>query len=154
MKATPDLYDEHGEALQSCWLQFRQFGGRESFEGDIVTVTCHEDNVVLKATLGEPGAGRVLVVDGGGSLQAALMGDMIAKLATDNGWEGVIINGVVRDSPMLATFGLGIKALGTNPRKSRKDGVGDRDVEVTFGGVAFRPGRHLVSDADGIVVLP
>lgn len=154
MQPTTDLYDEYEDRLQSCWLQLRQFGGRQAFEGRIVTVACHEDNVLLRSILGEPGRGKVLVVDGGGSLEAALMGDMIAKLATDNGWEGVVIHGAVRDSVMLGTFDIGIKALGTNPRKSRKEGLGERDVEVTFGGVTFVPGRHLVSDADGIVVLP
>lgn len=152
MKPTADLYDEHGDDLQSCTTQFRSFGARTSFEGAVTTVRCHEDNVVLKATLGEPGAGRVLVVDGGGSLAAALMGDLIADLGASNGWEGVVINGAVRDVEALSKINLGVKALGSNPRKSRKEGVGDRDVEVSFGGVTFTPGCHLYSDADGILV--
>jgi len=152
MKPTADLYDEHGDDLQSCTTQFRLFGARTSFEGVVTTVRCHEDNVVLKATLGEPGAGRVLVVDGGGSLAAALMGDLIADLGASNGWEGVVINGAVRDVEALSKINIGVKALGSNPRKSRKDGVGDRDVEVAFGGVTFTPGCHLYSDADGILV--
>ncbi|MGW3417527.1 ribonuclease E activity regulator RraA [Streptomyces phaeochromogenes] len=152
MKPTADLYDEHGDDLQSCTTQFRLFGARTSFEGVVTTVRCHEDNVVLKATLGEPGAGRVLVVDGGGSLAAALMGDLIADLGASNGWEGVVINGAVRDVEALSKINIGVKALGSNPRKSRKDGVGDRDVEVSFGGVTFTPGCHLYSDADGILV--
>ncbi|QGF22760.1 ribonuclease E activity regulator RraA [Raineyella fluvialis] len=153
MKPTPDLYDEYGDTLASCWLQFRQFGRRKAFEGTVTTVRCFQDNVLLKSVLGEPGRGRVLVVDGGGSLEAALVGDVIAGLGADNAWEGVIVNGVVRDSPALAEVDLGIKALGTNPRKSRKDGIGERDVPVTFGGVTFAPGAHLVSDEDGIVVF-
>jgi regulator of ribonuclease activity A len=152
MKPTADLYDEHGDDLQSCTTQFRLFGARTSFEGAVTTVRCHEDNVILKATLGEPGAGRVLVVDGGGSLAAALMGDLIADLGASNGWEGVVINGAVRDVEALSKINLGVKALGSNPRKSRKEGVGDRDVEVSFGGVTFTPGCHLYSDADGILV--
>ncbi|QQM46128.1 ribonuclease E activity regulator RraA [Streptomyces liliifuscus] len=152
MKPTADLYDEHGDDLQSCTTQFRSFGARTSFEGAVTTVRCHEDNVVLKATLGEPGAGRVLVVDGGGSLAAALMGDLIADLGASNGWEGVVINGAVRDVEALSKINLGVKALGSNPRKSRKEGVGVRDVEVSFGGVTFTPGCHLYSDADGILV--
>jgi len=152
MKPTADLYDEHGDDLQSCTTQFRLFGARTSFEGVVTTVRCREDNVVLKATLGEPGAGRVLVVDGGGSLAAALMGDLIADLGASNGWEGVVINGAVRDVEALSKINIGVKALGSNPRKSRKDGVGDRDVEVSFGGVTFTPGCHLYSDADGILV--
>ncbi|WP_326732345.1 ribonuclease E activity regulator RraA [Streptomyces phaeochromogenes] len=152
MKPTADLYDEHGDDLQSCTTQFRLFGARTSFEGVVTTVRCHEDNVILKATLGEPGAGRVLVVDGGGSLAAALMGDLIADLGASSGWEGVVINGAVRDVEALSKINLGVKALGSNPRKSRKEGVGDRDVEVSFGGVTFTPGCHLYSDADGILV--
>ncbi|MEU9895275.1 ribonuclease E activity regulator RraA [Streptomyces phaeochromogenes] len=152
MKPTADLYDEHGDDLQSCTTQFRLFGARMSFEGVVTTVRCHEDNVILKATLGEPGAGRVLVVDGGGSLNAALMGDLIADLGASSGWEGVVINGAVRDVEALSKINLGVKALGSNPRKSRKEGVGDRDVEVSFGGVTFTPGCHLYSDADGILV--
>ncbi|MEV2191121.1 ribonuclease E activity regulator RraA [Streptomyces phaeochromogenes] len=152
MKPTADLYDEHGDDLQSCTTQFRLFGARTSFEGVVTTVRCHEDNVVLKATLGEPGEGRVLVVDGGGSLAAALMGDLIADLGASNGWEGVVINGAVRDVEALSKINFGMKALGSNPRKSRKEGVGDRDVEVSFGGVTFTPGCHLYSDADGILV--
>ncbi|WP_217576591.1 ribonuclease E activity regulator RraA [Streptomyces sp. GbtcB7] len=152
MKPTADLYDEHGDNLQSCTTQFRLFGARTSFEGTVTTVKCHEDNVILKATVGEPGAGRVLVVDGGGSLSAALMGDVIAGLAASNGWEGVIIHGAVRDVEALSKVDLGIKALGSNPRKSRKDGVGDKDLEISFGEVTFTPGCHLYSDADGILL--
>lgn len=150
--ATADLYDEHGDALQSCTTQFRSFGARSAFAGTVTTVRCHEDNVLLKAVLGEPGAGRVLVVDGGASFGSALMGDVIAAIAAESGWEGVVINGLVRDVAALAEVDLGIKALGSNPRKSRKDGAGERDVEVEFGGVTFRPGQHLTSDADGILV--
>jgi regulator of ribonuclease activity A len=153
MTSTADLFDELGEQAQSCTTQFRSFGGRPSFEGTITTVRCHADNVILKATVGEPGQGRVLVVDGGASLEAALMGDVIAAIAVEHGWEGVVINGAVRDTQALATLDLGIKALGSNPRKSRKDGVGEVDVEVSFGGVSFRPGERLVSDADGILVF-
>lgn len=152
MKPTADLYDEHGDDLQSCTTQFRLFGARTSFEGAVTTVRCHDDNVILKATLGEPGAGRVLVVDGGGSLAAALMGDLIADLGASSGWEGVVINGAVRDVEALSKINIGVKALGSNPRKSRKEGVGDRDVEVSFGGVTFKPGCHLYSDTDGILV--
>jgi hypothetical protein len=97
--ATADLYDEHGDALQSCDLQFRQYGGRSRFSGRIVTVSCHQDNALLKSVLGEPGEGRVLVVDGGGSLHTALMGDLIAALAVASGWSGAIINGAVATSP-------------------------------------------------------
>jgi regulator of ribonuclease activity A len=151
--ATADLYDEHGDALQSCDLQFRQFGDRSRFCGPAVTVACHEDNALLKSVLSEPGEGRVLVVDGGGSLHTALMGDLIAGLAVENGWSGAIINGAVRDVAALRTMELGIKALGSNPRKSTKTGAGELDVPVEFGGVTFTPGDEVFSDDDGIVVM-
>jgi regulator of ribonuclease activity A len=152
--ATADLYDEHGAALQCCDTQLRQYGGRASFSGAITTVRCYEDNALVKHVLGEPGEGRVLVVDGGGSLHTALMGDLIAGSAVRGGWAGVVINGAVRDVAALRTMELGIKALGSNPRKSAKHGAGERDVAVTFGGATFSPGSWLVSDDDGVVVLP
>jgi regulator of ribonuclease activity A len=149
---TADLYDERGDQLDSCDLQLRQYGGRRAFSGAVVTVRCHEDNVLLKSVLSEPGAGRVLVVDGGGSVHAALMGDVIAGMAVANGWAGVVINGAVRDVAALRELDLGVKALGSNPRKSAKAGGGERDVPVTFGGATFRPGAELFSDDDGILV--
>jgi regulator of ribonuclease activity A len=152
--ATADLYDEHGEDLASCDLQFRQFGGHRAFTGTAVTVRCFEDNALLKSIVSTPGEGRVLVVDGGGSLHTALMGDMIATIAADNGWAGTVINGAVRDTAVLSGIPLGIKALGSNPRKSTKTGAGDRDVPVSFGSVTFRPGDRVWSDDDGVVVLP
>ena len=138
--ATADLYDERGEDLQSCSVQFRQLGGRAAFEGRVTTIRCHRDNALVKSALSEPGAGRVLVVDGGGSLESALMGDLIAASAVANGWEGVVIHGAVRDVDAIGALDLGVKALGSNPRKSAKDGVGERDVVVSFGGVDFAPG--------------
>ncbi|MGI5284579.1 ribonuclease E activity regulator RraA [Nonomuraea polychroma] len=149
---TADLYDERGDQLDSCDLQLRQYGGRHAFAGPIATVHCHEDNALLKSVLSEPGGGRVLVVDGGGSLHTALMGDVIAALAVANGWAGVVINGAVRDVAALRELDLGVKALGSNPRKSGKEGTGERDVPVSFGGVIFRPGAELFSDDDGILV--
>ncbi|WP_299057413.1 ribonuclease E activity regulator RraA [uncultured Nocardioides sp.] len=151
---TADLVDTHGEALESCDLQLRRLGRRDRFSGEIVTVRCFQDNALLKAVLGEPGHGKVLVVDGGGSVHTALVGDMIGDLAVQNGWEGLVIHGAVRDSAQLDALDLGVKALGTNPRKSSKDATGERDVVVEFGGAVFTPGRTLVSDEDGIVVLP
>ncbi|MER6583052.1 ribonuclease E activity regulator RraA [Nonomuraea sp. NPDC001023] len=149
---TADLYDERGDELDSCDLQLRQYGGRRAFHGTIATVRCHQDNALLKAVLSEPGEGRVLVVDGGGSLHAALMGDMIAGAAVAAGWAGVVIHGAVRDVTALRELDLGVKALGSNPRKSGKTGAGERDVPVTFGGVTFSPGAELFSDDDGILV--
>lgn len=151
--STADLYDEHGGNLQVCDTQFRQYGGRLAFHGTVSTVRCYQDNALLKSVLGTPGNAGVLVVDGGGSLHTALSGDVIARLGVDNGWAGLVINGAVRDSDLLAEMDFGVKALGTNPRKSGKTGAGETDVEVTFGGATFRPGDHVWSDNDGVVIL-
>ncbi len=150
--ATADLYDEREEDIQSLPLQLRSFGLRRAFDGPIRTVRCHEDNALLKSVLSTPGDGAVLVVDGGGSLQRALMGDLIAALAVANGWTGVVINGAIRDSVAIDRLDLGVKALGTNPRKSTKLATGEADVTLEFGGVVFRPGARLYSDEDGILV--
>ncbi|HEV3495353.1 MAG TPA: ribonuclease E activity regulator RraA, partial [Actinomycetes bacterium] len=144
--ATADLIDQHGDVLQSCDLQFRQFGGRSRFSGPIRTVRCHQDNVLIRQVLSEPGDGRVLVVDGGGSLHTSLVGDIVAGLAQGNGWAGLVVNGAVRDVVGLAGLDIGVKALGSNPRKSAKEGAGEIDVPVSFGGVRFEPGAHLYSD--------
>lgn len=150
--STADLYDEHGEDLQSLSLQFQSFGATKAFSGPVRTVRCFEDNALLKSVLSSPGDGAVLVVDGGGSLERAVMGDMIAKIAIDNSWAGVIINGGVRDRAILAELPIGIKALGSNPRKSTKEGTGEADVEVTIAGVTFRPGATVYADEDGVLV--
>lgn len=115
---------------------------------------CFEDNVLLKATVSGPGNGRVLVVDGGGSMRCALLGDNIASIARDNGWAGVVLNACVRDSLALEVLGFGVKAIGTNPRPSNKEGEGDVDVPLSFGEVTFAPGMQLYADEDGVVVLP
>ena len=152
-RPTADLVDEIGPDVRSCDLQLRQFGGRSDFAGPITTVKCFEDNALLKSVLSEPGNGGVLVIDGDGSLHSALVGDVIAGLGVDNGWAGLIINGAVRDSAMLRTLDIGIKALGTNPRKGSKTGEGLLGVAVDFGGVVFVPGEIAYSDDDGIVVV-
>jgi len=139
--------------VRSCDLQMNQYGGRPQFAGAITTVRCFEDNALLKSVLSEPGNGGVLVVDGDGSLHTALVGDVIADLGRSNGWSGLIINGAVRDASTLRTLDIGIKALGTNPRKSTKTGAGVRDEAVEFGGVVFTPGDVAYSDDDGIVVV-
>jgi regulator of ribonuclease activity A len=151
-RATADLVDDIGPDVRSCDLQFGQYGGRSQFAGPISTVRCFQDNAMLKSVLSEPGNGGVLVIDGGGSLHTALVGDVIAALGRDSGWAGLIINGAVRDVAVLRTIDIGIKALGSNPRKSTKTGEGDRDVAVTFGGVTFVPGEVAYCDDDGIVL--
>ena len=150
---TADLVDVLGDGVRSCDLQLRSLGGRSRFAGPVRTVRCREDNALVKQVLATPGDGAVLVVDGGGSLHSALVGDLIAASAVENGWSGVVVHGVVRDAVALAELDLGVKALGTNPRKSRKAGQGEVDVPVGFGGVTFAPGEWLFSDEDGILVL-
>lgn len=150
--ATADLYDERGDELDSLGVQFLDLGGRTSFAGPIRTVRCHRDNALVKRVLATPGGGAVLVIDGGGSLESALVGDVIAASAVDNGWAGIIVNGAIRDRVAIASLDLGVKALGSNPRKSAKDGLGEVDVPVTIGGVVFTPGRHVWADADGVLV--
>ncbi|AMO59005.1 RraA family protein [Mycolicibacterium phlei] len=152
-RPTADLVDEIGPDVRSCDLQFRQFGARTQFAGPITTVKCFQDNALLKSVLSQPGNGGVLVIDGDGSLHTALVGDVIAGLGVTNGWAGIIVNGAVRDAATLRTLDIGIKALGTNPRKSTKTGEGQRDVAVEFGGVMFVPGHIVHSDEDGIVVI-
>jgi regulator of ribonuclease activity A len=150
---TADLVDAH-EELQSCDLQFRSFGTRQRFSGAVSTVRCRHDNALVKKVLSQPGAGSVLVIDGDGSMHCALVGDVIAGMAAANGWAGIVVRGAVRDSAAMAMLDLGIKALGTNPRKSAKAGEGEIDVPVEFGGVVFAPGDYLYADEDGIVVSP
>lgn len=152
MRATADLCDDDPDVLV-VEPGLRDLGGRPAFEGVIETVQVFEDNVLVRQALSEPGLGRVLVVDGGGSMRCALVGDQLAKLALDHGWSGIVVHGCVRDAATLATLDLGVRALGTHPRKSVKKGEGSRGVPVTFGGVTFTPGQQLVADADGIVLL-
>jgi regulator of ribonuclease activity A len=151
---TADLVDQYGTELRVCETQFRQFGGCRAFTGAVRTVSCHEDNGLLRELVRAPGSGCVLVVDGGGSLRAALVGDMLAGAALTNGWAGLILHGAVRDSAALAGLDLGVKALGTNPRPGGKTGAGAVDVPVSFGAVTFHPGDVLHADDDGIVLLP
>lgn len=149
---TADLYDERGEELDSVSLQFQDLGGRTHFSGPVRTIRCLEDNALVKSTLATPGDGAVLVVDGGGSLRTALMGDLIAASAVANGWAGVVINGAIRDRQAIAGLDLGVKALGSNPRKSSKAGTGETDVDLDLDGVRIRPGARIWCDPDGILV--
>ncbi|MGQ4877513.1 ribonuclease E activity regulator RraA [Billgrantia sp. LNSP4103-1] len=152
MVVTADLYDTHAAHVTSCMLQFQQFGAITSFAGRIRTVRCVNDNMLIKQTLQEDANGEVLVVDAGGYLGAAVMGDNIAKLAHQHGWSGVVINGAIRDAKTIQGIPLGIKALGTNPQKTSKKGEGWVDIPVSFGNVCFVPGHYLYSDEDGILV--
>ncbi len=151
--STCDLLDEPPE-LGCSIAPLRSFGGPRQIPGEIATVSCFEDNVVMREVLAEPGAGRVLVVDGGGSVAIALLGDAMAKRAADDGWAGLILNAAVRDVEALGEIDLGLLGLAGVPRRSRKDGLGAKGVPVTFGGATFQPGGTVWCDADGIVVAP
>lgn len=150
--ATADLFDERGDELDSLAIPLQDIGGRIGFDGPVRTVRCFRDNALVKATLATPGQGAVLVIDGDGSLDSALIGDLIAASAVENGWAGVIVYGAVRDRVAIGRLDLGVKALGSNPRKSSKDGTGEVDVPVTIGGVTFTPGKRVWADADGVLV--
>ena len=149
---TADLYDHFDDELALCELVFRPFGGVANFSGPIATARVLEDNVKVREHLGTPGQGRVLVVDGQGSLGRALCGDNVAAMAADNGWAGMIFNGAIRDSVAMVDIAIGIKALGTCPRRPLKGGEGEIETPLTFGGVTFRPGEWVYADADGVVV--
>jgi regulator of ribonuclease activity A len=149
---TADLCDQFGAQVRVADPVFRDWGGSGSFAGPIETVRVFEDNGLVRQALAKPGRGRVLVVDGGGSLRAALVGGNLAVLAHQNGWSGLVIHGCVRDVGEIATVPVGVKALHAIPRQSGKAGTGERGIPVTFAGVTFTPGAHLYADRDGIVV--
>jgi regulator of ribonuclease activity A len=151
-KATADLCDTHPDAVHACEPVFQAYGGRRTFAGPVSTVRCFEDNSRVKEAVESPGEGRVLVVDGGGSRRCALFGGNLGSAAVRNGWAGIIIHGCIRDSAELAQMQLGIRALGTMPRRSEKRGEGARDVPVRFAGANFRPGDFVYVDEDGVVV--
>jgi regulator of ribonuclease activity A len=152
--ALADLCDQHIDQLQVATPLLTNYGAPGPFEGEIVTVKVYEDNVLVRQALEERNQGKILVIDGGGSLACALLGDMLAKIACQSGWAGIIINGCIRDSKEIARLPLGVRALNTNPRKSRKTGEGQSNIPVTFAGITFTPGHYLYADEDGIVVAP
>jgi len=149
---TTDLYDEHLENLQVAAPIFRDYGGRKRFHGQIVTLKAVDDNTFLKAAFETDGRGKVLVVDAAGSLRYAMMGDVMAALGASKGWEGVVIHGCIRDSIDVARVDIGVKALGTIPRKTIKRNQGVMDIPVHFADIIFQPRHYLYADEDGIVV--
>lgn len=153
---TPDLCDqfenELGKTLRVVAPMFQRYGARTSFSGEIVTLKIFEDNSLVREAFAENGKGKVLVIDGGGSLRCALVGDQLAILAQKNGWEGAIVYGCIRDSADINDIDIGVRALNTHPQKSIKKGVGDRNINVTFGGVTFVPGEFVYADEDGVIV--
>lgn len=154
MPATTDLCDAYGDELQIAEPIFSDYGGWRAFHGPVETLKLFEDNSLVRAVLGEPGAGRVLVIDGGGSRRCALLGDQLAERAVENDWRGVVVYGCIRDVQRLAQLPLGIKALGVHPLKSVKRGEGQRHVTLRCAAMVIRPNDVLYADADGIVVSP
>lgn len=150
--STPDLCDEYPDLVRVVEPMFLNLGGKESFGGEIVTIKCFEDNSVVKETANSPGDGKVIVVDGGGSMRRALCGDLVAESAMKNGWVGFIIYGCIRDVDEISEMDIGMQALGTYPVKTEKKGVGDLNIPVTFGGVTFNPGEYLYADNNGVII--
>ncbi len=150
--ATTDLCDAHAD-VQVCEPVFGDFGGQLAFNGPAKTLKVFEDNALVRAMLEQPGDKRVLVVDGGGSMRCALFGDQLATLAVKNGWAGVIVYGCIRDSDAIGEMALGVKALGTHPRKSEKGlHTGREDAVLAFAGITVRPGAWIYADSDGVIV--
>jgi len=150
---TADLCDAHDADARVLDLPLRDYGGSIGFAGPVSTIRALEDNSRVREAVAEPGAGRVLVIDGGGSTRRSMLGDNLAAMAARNGWAGVVVHGVIRDIEAIGQLPLGVKALGTCPRKTEKLGQGLRDVPLQFGGVAIMPGEWLYADEDGVVIL-
>ena len=152
--STADLCDAHGDIIVVADPVFRSYGSTQAFHGEVVTLQCAEDIVMLREMAQEPGRGKVLVVDGGGSLRGALFGEKMGSKAVAAGWEGLILNGAIRDVDALANLPFGVRALGSVPRRGGTRGGGRRNVPVSFAGVTFQPGHFVYVDADGIIVAP
>lgn len=151
---TADLCDDHESSISIAQPLFRDFGGNTSFCGKISTVKCFEDNSLVREALKSPGAGQVLVIDGGGSTRRSLVGDLLAQAGAENNWAGIVVYGCIRDSGVIATINIGCKAIATLPLKTDKKGIGEKDVSVHFADVDFIPGQFLYADEDGIIVSP
>lgn len=148
----PELCDAYPDKVRVCEPMFINYGGREAFGGEIVTVKACEDNSLVKEQLSFAGQGKVLVVDGAGSMRRAMLGDMIAESAVKQGWAGVVVYGCIRDVNAIGGLDLGVQALGSIPLKTDRKGVGELNVPVTFGGVTFHPGEFLYADSNGLLV--
>ena len=150
--STPDLCDQHNDKVRVLDPIFNNYGGRQRFSGQAVTIKCFEDNSVVKKLVDEAGQGRVIVMDGGGSLRRAILGDMLAENAANNGWSGLVIYGCIRDSDEIAALDIGVKAINTHPMKTEKRGLGDFNVPVTFAGQTVNPGDWVYADNNGILL--
>jgi regulator of ribonuclease activity A len=147
----PDLCDNYPD-VEVLDLIFTNYGGKQAFGGEVVTVKCFEDNSKVKELVATNGTDKVMVVDGGGSLRAALLGDMLAEQALNNGWQGLIIYGCIRDIDIIKQLNLGVQALNVHPRKTKKRGLGDFNVPVTFAGVTIKPKQYIYADNNGIIL--
>lgn len=152
MKSVPDLCDEYSETVQVLEPIFSNYGGRERFSGPIMTVKCFEDNSLVKALVDTPGDGRVIVVDGGGSMRRACLGDMLADKASKNGWSGFLIYGCIRDVDEISSIRIGVQALGVHPMKTEKKGAGEQQITVAFAGVSIQPNDYLYADNNGVII--
>jgi len=150
---TADLCDEHGGDAHVVQAPWKAYGRHKAFAGLARTLEVFEDNSLVRAALESEGEGHVLVVDGGGSDRCALVGDQLATLAFENGWAGIVVYGYIRDSAIIDTLPVGVKALGTSPRKSVKAGAGTADAPITIAGVEIRNGHMVVADPDGVITL-
>jgi len=149
---TADLCDTHEGQVRIVAPMFSSFSGCTAFCGRIATLKLFEDNSLVRNALESPGENRVLVIDGGGSLRRALVGDQLAALAVKNGWAGIVVYGCIRDSRAIGTMEIGVLAIDTHPMKTEKKNVGEADIPVSFGGVTFTPGEWLYADEDGVIV--
>jgi len=150
----PDLCDLYPDEVSVFETQFQHYGQQLTFSGPVVTVKCFEDNSLIKALVNEPGNGRVIVVDGGGSMRRALLGDMLAEAAVRNGWAGLVINGCIRDVATINTLSIGVKALGTTPIKTEKRNLGDQGKTIRFSGVTITPQDWVYADLNGVLIAP
>ena len=150
--STPDLCDQYSDWVSVVEPVFINYGGRQKFGGQIITIKCFEDNSRIKEMVALAGHGRVIVVDGGGSLRCAYLGDGLAAQAVENGWGGLIIYGCIRDVDEIRAMDIGVQALASHPRKTNRKGAGDVGINVTLGGTTFRPGAYVYADNNGVIV--
>ncbi len=148
----PDLFDLYPEQLQLAEPLFNDYGGKIIFSGEIITVSCFNDNSKVKELVATDGTGKVMIVDGKGSTTHALLGDMLAEQAVTNGWEAIVINGCIRDAGTIATLPIAVKALGCNPIKTEKLGIGEINTNISFAGIEFVAGQYIYGDANGLAV--
>jgi len=152
--STPDLCDAFPDLVKVVEPIFQNYGGKDTFFGEIVTVKCFEDNSKVKELVGTDGRNKVMVVDAGASMRRACLGDMLAEKAAHNGWQGILMYGCIRDVEIIAKTALGVKALGVHPQKTDKKDIGDINIPVIFAGVEFIPGHFLYADLNGVIVSP